>query len=360
MRAQRPATAVTVVALMSVLVLVAAATYVLRGLGASELDRAVRTLPDDVLRVSFTDWAAVEELADGSGVDADSRSGEFDDFLDRAFDADLLTQSAVGTSFVALADNLEITPLDLRWEVYGQARESSVAVLALDDDVDIEALEGRFADLGYDGPDVGPGEGGTWVGSPELVAGLEEAFTPLQENLAVLDGERLLVMADSPDTVSSTVRVIRGDADSLDSADGVDDLIGVADDAVTASVWVGDFVCEDLSMGVADTDDQAEADALVEQAGGVRPLTGFVLAQRTDRDVVVGMLYPDDDTASEDLQARVDLAAGPAPGQGGTFAERFAVTDAVSDGRMVRMVLNPKTQGLVSDIGQAPVLFATC
>ena len=60
--------------------------------------------------------------------------------------------------------------------------------------------------------------------------------------------------------------------------------------------------------------------------------------------------------------ARVDLAAGEAPGQGGSFAERFRVVSGEASGELVVMELRPRAdrEFLFSDITSGPVLFATC
>lgn len=326
---------------------------------ATGLAAAVETLPADTLRVGYVDWAQVSELADGGSVDASSEESVAD-FLDRVYEDDLAVGSALGSSLVALDANLGVTPLDAEWEVYGQARESSVAVLSLDSSVDLEALEDRLRDLGYEAPADGAGEGGTWVGTPALVAGLEQPLTPVQENLAVLADEQLLVMADAPETVSRTVSVIRGDEDSLASLDGLGDLVEVADGATTVSLWAGDHACESLTMSQADPSDAEAAEALVAEVGGVNPLDGLVMAQRPDGSLGVGMRFASSDQASADLQPRVDLASGEAVGQGGSFGDRFTVTDAYADGELVVMDLTPVDGPFLGDLGQGPLLFATC
>lgn len=56
-----------------------------------------------------------------------------------------------------------------------------------------------------------------------------------------------------------------------------------------------------------------------------------------------------------------DGAAGPAPGQGGEFADRFALGEVTASGNVVTMPLSP-TEGsyVLSDLSTGPVLFATC
>jgi hypothetical protein len=114
-------------------------------------------------------------------------------------------------------------------------------------------------------------------------------------------------------------------------------------------------------MASADADDQAEADALLEAAGEVHPMTGFAMGLRPGGDVRVAMSFEDDDAARTDVETRATLAGGPAPGQGGDFTDRFAVADAVSTGNVVTLELEPVPgQYVLSDLTSGPVLFATC
>ncbi|HEX4978344.1 MAG TPA: hypothetical protein VFV40_10810, partial [Nocardioides sp.] len=209
--------------------------------------------------------------------------------------------------------------------------------------------------LGYDAPPDGPGTDGTWQGGADLVAALDPTLTPVMQNMAVVEDERLVVMSDAPGPVSSTVAVVAGDEAGLDAP-----LAGVAGTPVQAWLWADDFACEDLTMSDADPEDQRLADRLVEEAGGVSPLSGLVMARQPDGSVTVGLRFESDEQAAENLQPRVDLAAGEAPGQGGTFGERFRVTSGEADGRDVVMRLAPREEFALSDITSGPVLFATC
>ena len=72
------------------------------------------------------------------------------------------------------------------------------------------------------------------------------------------------------------------------------------------------------------------------------------------------MWFDSADDADHDLQPRTDLAQGPAPGQGGDFTERFTLSDSRVDGHLITMDLRSRTDTLLGDLGQGPVLFATC
>ena len=348
-----------VVAVVVVAVLVAAGVVVWRALDRpGDYERAVGYLPPDTLRASWTDWAAVRSSARGDGLDASSPRGKVEAFLSRAFDQDLTSDSALAESTYALSSRYGFSPLDASWELLGQSREGQVVVLALPDDVDPGGIEQRLRRLGYDAPADGIGSGGTWAGSADLVASIDGDLTPVQQNFAVLPQERLVLMSDAPEPVSAAAAIIRGDSAGLD----VSGLTSVAGSPVTATLWASDFACEDLAMASADAEDQRVASQLVDKAGGVSPLTGLVIAQQEDRTITVGMLFETSEQASENLQPRVDLAAGDAPGQGGSFADRFKVTSGEADGRSVVLRFAPVAGAdfVFSDISRGPVLFATC
>jgi hypothetical protein len=340
------------------LLLVAAGLVVWRLLDRpSDYERALGYLPQETLRATYTDWAGVRSAARGGSLSAASSPQQVQDFLDRAFDQDLTSTSALSESTVALAGRYGFSPLDASWEAFGQARDGQVVVLALDEGADMEGIEKRLRTLGYDAPADGAGEGGTWEGSADLVASIDPDLTPVQQNMAVLASERIVLMSDNPGPVSATAAVIRGSEDGLD----VSALASVAGSPVTATLWASDFACEDLSMSAADEEDQRVASGLIEDAGGVSPLTGLVMAQQPDRSITVGMRFETSEQASDNLQARVDLAAGEAPGQGGTFPERFKVTSGKASGEVVVLRLEPTGADFVfSDISTGPVLFATC
>ena len=347
-------------AALVVLVVAAAAVIVWVRQSSTPLEEAVDHLPAKVQRASYTDWTAVKSSVPGSDLTASSPEEDVDAFLDKAFDKDLTTASALSDSFLPLAENYGITPLDAEWEVYGQAEDGSVDVLQLSEDVDTDAIEERFEEMGYEAPSGGTGSDGVWVGTPELVAGLDFPLSPLQENVAVVGSEQLLMMSDSPDYLADAIDVVNGEGESLTSTDGVAELVERAGKATVALLWADDFACRDLAMSQADQTDIAEGDSLVEEAGGVSPLEGLVMAQQADADLVVGMVFASEQQASDNLQPRTDLASGPAPGQGGTFPERFNITDSVAEGRVVAMTLDPVDGPLLGDLDQGPVLFATC
>ena len=94
---------------------------------------------------------------------------------------------------------------------------------------------------------------------------------------------------------------------------------------------------------------------------GVHPLTGFAMGALAGGDLRAVLQVEDADDAPADADARAQLAAGPAPGQGGDFTDRFTVEAAGSQGREITLDLRPQQGAYVlSDLTSGPVLFATC
>jgi hypothetical protein len=327
----------------------------------SVYEQAVAMMPQSTLRLSYTDWAGVRAAAGGTSLGPESSRREVSAFLNRSYDQDLTAVSAVSDSTYALMQKYGFSPLDADWEMYGQSREGSVDVVRLDDSVDMEGIERNLRTLGYKAPAAGSDSGGTWVGSADLVAQIDGSLSAVQQNVVVLADKRLVLMSDSPSYVSTAADVVRGDAPSVTEVAGVSDLASKVADPVDAVMWASDFACDDLSMGDADDEDQRVATDLVQKAGGINPLSGLVMAQDKDHRFVVGMHFETSDEASANLQPRVNLASGNAPGQGGTFGERFTITKAEAHGKNIVMNLTPRhRESLLGDISEGPVLFATC
>jgi hypothetical protein len=330
----------------------------------STYEDALDALPKATLRTTYTDWQVVREKARGTDLDAGSSSAAVGDFLDRAYDLDLTSGSGVTDSTRALSRLYGFSPLDAQWEVLGQSRKGQVDVMKLDDGVDLGGVERALRRLGYDAPPGGSGTGGTWVGTPELVAQLDGDLTPLQQNVVVLPDQHLVLMSDRAGYVGEAATVAAGGDGALGSLlddEGVASLAGRVDEPAAAVQWTSTFVCEDLTMGSASEEDQQTGKRLVARAGDISPLEGLVMAQQPDRRLVVGMHFETSDQASSNLQPRVDLASGDAPGQGGSFADRFRVTSGEAEGHDVVLGLTPRTrQAVLSDVSTGPVLFATC
>ena len=324
-------------------------------------EQALDKLPKATLRTTYTDWSHIREQADGSSLGDGASEDDIGAFLNRAYDLDLTSGSAVSDSTYAMMKHYGFSPLDAQWEALGQSPGGQVDVLRLDDDVDLPGIERTLRRLGYTPPKDGSGEGGTWGGGADLVASIDGGLTPLQQNFVVLPDERLVLMSDSSSYVAAAAKVAEGSSPSVVDVDGIEELASAADSPVTAVQWTSTFACEDLSMGETDDEDQRVGEELVAEAGEISPLDGLVMAQQADRSLVVGMHFESSDQASSNLQPRVDLASGEAPGQGGTFDERFSIASAEADDQDVVLTLEPRSYDpLLSDISSGPVLFATC
>ena len=347
----------------AVIVALLAAVVAWRLLGAgSTYETALGTLPKATLRTTFTDWAQVRADAHGTSLGAGSSRSKVEAFLSRAYDLDLTSGSAVAESTYAMQEKLGFSALDAQWEAFGQGRAGQVDVMRVDDDVDLVGVERALRRLGYTPPRTGSGEGGTWVGGPDLIASIDPDLTPVQQNVAVLPDDHLVLMSDSASYLSAASSVAKGDEDALSDDEGVSSLAKASGDPVAAVQWSSTFACEDLSMGSADDEDQRVSDDLVAKAGEVSPVDGVVMAQQADRSIVFGLHFETSDQASANLQTRVDLASGDAPGQGGSFADRFTLASGTAENQDVVLTTEPtrRDASVLSDLSSGPVLFATC
>jgi hypothetical protein len=348
---------------LTLVIVAGAGVLAWRWVSTTDYEDAVATMPSSTLRATYTDWAEVRELVDGGSLDQASPAGEVNRFLDEAYRDDLISTSAVYSSTYAMARRYGYSPLDATWEMFGQSREGAVVAMRLPEDADFPGIERNLRTLGYSPPAAGAGEGQVWEGSTDLVAQIDESLTPVMQNVVVLEDERLVLMSDNAAYASGAAEVVTGSVSSLvDDSGAADDLVGVAEEPVSAVLWASDFACSALSMASADEEDQATAEQLVSDAGGVSPLSGLVMARQADQSLVVGMHFEGSDQAESNLRPRAELASGEAVGQGGTFADRFTISRARSTGPNVVLDLEPAgdADSLLSDLSQGPVLFATC
>ena len=343
-------------ALLIALVLVTGAVVavaVWRGSSGPDFARAVALAPAGTERLSWTDWDAVRREV-GADLDASPTTDAVTDFLDRAFEADLSGTSALVASSPTLHEEFGFSPASLAWELFAQGPDGAVEILGFADGADLAGLGDRLEELGYQRPDE---EGGVWRGGADVVASIGPALTPELQYFALL-GDGLVLTSDRPDYLEQAVEVARGDADAVE---GLDDVVDASGAPVAASVFSGAYACEKLAMGQADATDQAQAEALVEDAGGVHPMSAFAMSTQPDGGVRVAMAFEAAEQAREDADSRSALAAGPAPGQGGDFGDRFTVESARAEGSTVVLDLDPVGgQYVLSDLTSGPVLFATC
>jgi hypothetical protein len=320
----------------------------------SDLARAVSFAPASTERLSWTDWQAVRRTV-GVDFDAHPSTDEVAGFLDEAFSRDLSTSSALVESASTLHQEFRFSPATLDWELLAQGPEGAVDILGFPDDTDFEALADTLESLGFTRPDD---EHGVWVGGPDVLAGIGAELTPELEYFALLPDAGAVLTSDSQGYLAEAIKAATGESEHLSS---VDDVVDAARSPLVAAVFTGAYACEHLAMAAADDTDQAQADELVRQAGGVHPMTAFAMATQPGGDITVSMAFESEDVARQDADSRADLASGPAPGQGGDFTDRFELTSATADGSVVQLELAPvEGQYVLSDLSSGPVLFATC
>ncbi len=314
---------------------------------------AVERAPAGTQRLSWTDWAGVRahEHAD---LSSRSSTGDLRRFLDRAYDDDLSSTSALVTSAPVLQQRFGFSPATADWELYSQSDQGAVVMLHVPS-ADLVTIAERLAALGYRKPAA---SGGVWEGGDDLVAGISAGLTPELGYVAIDSEDSLVLASDSAAYLAVAVRAATGDGGRVSG------LGGVVDDAgrpLSSAVYSGDYACGALAMAHADGGDQAVATRLVAAAGEVSPYRAFAMSDEPDGSVRVAFQFQDDATARANADTRARLAAGPAPGQGGTFRDRFTVDDVSAHGSMVVMRLSPRSDASVlSDLSTGPVLFATC
>lgn len=345
--------------LLVVGVLVAAAAVVVAGLTwwrstqVTARQRAVALAPAETERMTWTDWAGVRSSL-GSDVDASSDAAEVADFLGRAYDADLSPMSSLVESAETLQDSYGFSPTSLEWELLTQSADGAAVLMGLPYEVDLDGLGDRLEELGYQRPDA---DTGVWRGGRDLVAGLG-TLTPELQYLAIDADQRVVVGSDTERYAEVAIAAVTGEADGFE---GLEDVLESAGEPLAAAVYGGDVVCRSLAMGNAGPSDQEQARDLLAAAGEVNPITGFVMARGRDDAVRVAMSFEDDEQARTNADTRARLAAGPAPGQGGDFSDRFRLGRVTAEGSVVVMELDPVEGSYVlSDLSSGPVLFATC
>ncbi|UDY23147.1 hypothetical protein [Nocardioides sp. Kera G14] len=299
----------------------------------SQLVRGLSLVPGDAQRVSWTDWSAV--------TDSVGTKGGTEGVLSRAYDADLSAVSALTTSAPAL-DKLGLPLTDVDWELFAQADDGAVELLHL---ADASRWESRLAQAGW------TKSGGVYDGS-NVVPDLD--LTP--ELTYVTRRGDVLVASDNPDYA---VKV--ADQDFIPPSASMVEAAKGLDSPVAGVVFSGDYTCGHLAMSQADDVDQAQARVLLKAAGTVDPIDAFAFAYAPDGDARVSMEFENDDVAKHNADARATLASGDAPGQGGSFRDRFTLGRVEAHGSRVTMDLKPKKgQSVLSDLSSGPVLWASC
>ncbi|MDQ6523298.1 hypothetical protein RB608_06805 [Nocardioides sp. LHD-245] len=324
----------------------------LRSEDRSRFAEALRLAPTTAARLSWTDWAGVRAELDAD-LSSTSTGADVDVFLRDAFDRDLSSTTALDASAPTIQDEIGFSPATLDWELFTQGADGALVLMGLPDGFDVSGLRDRLRSVGFVEPDDADG---VWRGGVDLLEGLGGPVTPELAALVIDEEAGIVAGSDDPDFLEQRGDLARGDAEG-----GVRDVVDAVGPALSASVATGDQACSSLAMTDADPADRTRASELVEQAGGVHPVTGFAIGAQPGGDIRVAMAFESEAQARADADSRSRLAAGPAPGQGGTFPERFALGKVVASGRVLTMAMTPVEGTFVlSDLSHGPVLFATC
>ena len=319
----------------------------------TDLERAASYAPSDAQRLSWTDWDGVRREV-GARIDASSSGDQLQDFLDEAYDADLSSASALVQSAPVLQSHFGFSPASVESELFSQSDKGAVVLLTMPDDTDFAAIGDQLEESGFTRPSD---DGGVWKGGDTLLPSIGSDLTPELQYVALDADAHLVLTSDTADYLQQTVDALGDDA----LPDGMQATLSASGDPLSASVYDGEVACSALAMGQADAADQEEGDRLVAEAGEVNPVTGLAMSVQPDGHVRVVLSFENDDQARTNADSRAVLAAGPAPGQGGDFADRFSVGSVTADGSLVRMDLKPREGTYVfSDLSSGPVLFATC
>jgi hypothetical protein len=344
-------------ALVTLAVLVTAVVVLVQSLGDDDAERsrlagALAMAPADSARFSWTDWTAVRREV-GLDLDAASPGSAVEDLLDRGFEDDLTSTSALGASAVVMQERLGFSPATLDWELFSQGPTVATLTMRAGPDLDFDRVISSLRKAGYAEPDSPTG---AWVANP-----VEDQITSIispELTIIALDSEAgLLFASDSSAGVAAAVAA--GEVAETDAL--AQDVVEAVGEPLSASLATGDQACSALAMARADATDEDEGKALVAAAGDVNPLTGFSIGAGPGGDVRVVMGFESEAQARTNAETRAVLATGPAPGQGGTFGERFTLDRVSVTGQAVALDLAPEPGAYVlSDLSNGPVLFATC
>jgi hypothetical protein len=196
-----------------------------------------------------------------------------------------------------------------------------------------------------------------WAGGATLLPKISANLTPELQYFALDADDHLVLTSDSSSYLSQSLDTLGDD----DLPEGMSQVVAASGDPLSAAVYDGPYACSALAMSHADKSDQLEADELIDRAGEVNPMTGFAMSAQPEGGVRVVMSFENDDQARINADSRAQLAAGPAPGQGGDFGDRFSLGAVTADGTILTMDLEPTPGAYVfSDLSTGPVLYATC
>ncbi len=322
----------------------------------TELERAMAMAPADAQRLTWTDWAGVRGELDLTLSDAPT-APEVTELIDAGFEADLTSTSALVESAPVMQAQLGFSPATLDWELFTQSESAAAITMRLPESADFDDLADRLGRLGYAEPSS---DTGVWEGDPDQLS-LVGALTPELTFIALDADDRVIVSSDTLGGAKAAAKAATEDREPTGGLGDVVDSIADAAEPLSGAFYTGDQVCAALSMGQADGVDQDQGEQLLAEAGEINPLTGFAMTKDPGGDLRVAMAFETEAQARTNAGTRAVLAAGPAPGQGGDFTERFTLGPVTAQGLVVTMELTPAEGNYVlSDLSNGPLLFATC
>ncbi|MGA8845715.1 MAG: hypothetical protein WB471_03780, partial [Nocardioides sp.] len=215
---------------------------------------ALRMAPADAERFSWTDWTAVRREV-GLDLGADSPAAAVQDLLDRGFEADLTSTSALGASALVMQEKLGFSPATLDWELFSQGPNTASLVMRVGPEVDYDVVASSLLGAGYAEPAE---EDGAWEADPETDA-ITAQVTP-ELNFVSLDRERSLIYA-SDNTSGINAAVEAGLADSSEVLPP--EVVAATGAPTTAALYTGKHVCSALAMANADVTDLETGEALI-------------------------------------------------------------------------------------------------
>ena len=348
----------TVAALVVLLVAVVAVAGVVgvrwwRDRDRTMLEQATAYAPSDAERLSWTDWSAVRHRL-GTRLDQRSSGADVQSFLDQGFDRDLTSASALVQSAPVLQERFGFSPATATWELFSQSTQGAVVIVKLPGKADVSRVADDLARVGFQRPRT---DRGVWIGGDTLLPAIGADLTPELQYVALDADDGLVLTSDQADYLATVMEHLGGD----DLPGDMKQVVAGSGDPLSALVYDGPRVCSALAMSHAAEDDQATAQRLIGDAGEVNPMTAYAMSVQPSGHVRVVMSFEDHDQAKTNAVTRGRLAVGPAPGQGGSFTDRFRLASASADGDLVTLDLRPAPGSYVfSDLSSGPVLFATC
>ncbi len=331
---------VRLVASLTVITLLAALAYAAWPRGSS-FSRATELLPEDVQRVLWTDW---------SGARAELGCRDWASCTTPLEDSDLGAASVLASQGNGLTAAFGLRADEVEWELLGQGVSGQVLVVKV---ASPAAVRSAVAKTGFTAPAHKRADGGVWEGGDDLLA-TTDVTEPAFQNAAFLDDDGLVLFSDSPSHLADAVAAARGT--------GLDfPLAATAGEPLAAVGLVGGRVCTELSFTAADPGAQAEAEQIIDDAGGATPLDGYLAALGPDGSWTAAFGYESATQAKRDRDVRAKLAVQDDPGQMQSYPDLFTVDSVDTDGASVVLRGHARDSSYaLTQVTQGPVLLASC